>query len=170
VICVGHRPVGEPSNVIGASSIARDRVRVSAALVIATASVSSSISYVATPGEYKDRPIRVDLVPERAAESQRPDQLRVERAPHGIAVEVSDLVAGARRGGRDDVIDAPTRRARAAIVVGEVDGLGGHAWVVLVRLDQVLRVAVGGDDCRARGASGLRDVTRDPATDLVDPA
>ena len=64
----------------------------------------------------------------------------------------------------------PTRQARAAIVVGEVDGLGGHAWVVLVRLDQVLRVAVGGDDCRARGASGLRDVTRDPATDLVHPA
>jgi len=141
-------------------------------LVIATASVPTTISYAATPGEGEDRSLGVDLVPERAGERQRPDQLRVERAPHGIAVEVSDLVAGACRGGREDVIHRahPASESRDRVVVGEVDGLGAHAWVVLVRLDQVLRVAVGGDDCRARGASGLGDVTRDPAIDLVDPA
>jgi hypothetical protein len=82
-----------------------------------------------------------------------------------VALEVSDLAAGAGRGGRDDVVD----RAHAAgesgdrVVAVEVDELGAHARVVVVGLRQGLRVAAGGDHRRARGAGGLGDGTRDPA-------
>lgn len=41
--------------------------------------------------EDDDRPAVVDLAPERPGEHQRPDDLGVERAPHGVAIESSSV-------------------------------------------------------------------------------
>jgi hypothetical protein len=115
--------------------------------------------------EDDDRPAVVDLAPERSGEHQRPDDLGVERAPHGVALEVADHAAGARRGGRDDVVNGAHSPSQASdrVVVGQVDRLRAHARVMVVGVGELLGVAAGGGHRRPRGAGRLRDRSREPA-------
>ena len=152
---------------IGASSTASERVRVSAApLVIATASVPTSILNAATPEKITSEP-PVDPVREVLREHQRADHLGVERR------RTAARSSSARRPrARADAVETtwstvPTRSASAAIdgVVGEVDGLGPLAGVGCA---EGVAVAAGVDHVGARATRGLADGMRDAAAAADD--
>ena len=161
------RPVRCALTRIGASSTASDRVSVSAApLVIATASVPASILNAATPENSRiDPPSSIWPAKARASISGPITLVSNERRTASRS-RSSIRAAGARRGGRDEVVDGadPLGQRGDRRVVGEVDGLDADAGVGRVGLARgapALRPAT--ITFAPVGAGRLGDAARDPA-------